>query len=190
MSDSSDRRSPDNHPAERASDKSFWALIRRYVGVGEMIAAVAVVIACIGTFTASNAASDAGKAQTTATGSLTTANRAAFAALRLAQEIQEGRRAGNGITCGIASAISEAGRELVVSSSSAPTPPKLEKFLQQFGYPSAAQRRAGALVAGSQYVSNISEEIQRKIGPKGAHLVKRDGTLDCKAVAALAHVPK
>lgn len=105
---------------------------------------------------------------------------------RTTAQIQEGRRAGQQITCAANAAVIDAGRSVITGHAPgkppAPPPRAVERTLRKLGYPPFAVRQQRAERAGDEYGRQIARAIQRATRVKG--LVKRDGTLDCKRLAA------
>lgn len=105
---------------------------------------------------------------------------------RTTTQIQEGRRAGQQITCAANAAVIDAGRSVITGHAPgkppATPPPAVERTLRKLGYPPFAVRQQQAERAGDEYGRQIARAIQRATRVKG--LVKRDGTLDCERLAA------
>lgn len=103
---------------------------------------------------------------------------------RVLREQIRGRHFAVGATCAGVSAISEAGRSIIVSSATAPET-AFTRHLEELGYPPLAVRLQQAREAGRKYVQNISRAIRRVVGP-GVKLVRPDGTLNCAELQVLA----
>jgi hypothetical protein len=97
--------------------------------------------------------------------------------------IQAGRREGQKATCAALSAVIDAGRTTITAGIPKPGSPltPLERSLRRLGYPPRAQRRAMAERAARQYGLAIAVAVARETGRTG--LVRRDGTLNCEALA-------
>lgn len=101
--------------------------------------------------------------------------------------VQEGRTTGSAISCAVISAFGQAGKEVISGSANAPEN-ALTIFLEQHGYPPQKARRQQAVAAGDAYIKSISDAIENKVGHKGDNLVKPDGTINCKKLAALSNL--
>lgn len=122
---------------------------------------------------------------------VTSADNASRQARRVARQNEQvlrdqirGRHFAVGATCAGVSAISEAGRSIIVSSATAPET-AFTRHLEELGYPPLAVRLQQAREAGRKYVQNISRAIRRVVGP-GVKLVRPDGTLNCAELQVLA----
>lgn len=102
--------------------------------------------------------------------------------------VQQGRIAGTKVTCAIASAISEAGRQTIEAQPFGESP--FIRFLERHGYPPASVRERQSQAAAAAYVSGISQRVERQIGHKSDGLINRDGTINCARLAAIAAVPR
>lgn len=102
-------------------------------------------------------------------------------------QIQTGRRIALGVSCATQGAIAQAGRLVIAGP---PTPPPLaqELALEHLGFPPFKIRHAAQQRQADAYVTGISVAIDRRIGHKGDHLVRADGTIDCTRYAALARL--
>lgn len=103
---------------------------------------------------------------------------------RVLREQIRGRHFAVGATCAGVSAISEAGRSIIIGSATAPES-TFTRNLEALGYPPRAVRLQQATEAGRKYVQSISTAIRRVVGP-GANLVRPDGTLNCDRLQVLA----
>lgn len=99
----------------------------------------------------------------------------------------KGRHFAVGVTCSAISAISQAGQQVL--SPPVPKGPKsrFERALERLGYPPPNRRRIQSELLARLYVEHISEAIQRQVGGRGAHLVRPNGTLDCRQLQRLAN---
>lgn len=114
-------------------------------------------------------------------------------------EIQQGRKATAEITCAISAAVVKAGRLTIVTSAEAPLPPKLDQFLQRYGYPSPSARKTAAEVTAADYTRAINEEVIRAVGAKAKDVLEpnlihgksnpRGGSLNCEKLRDVAHLP-
>jgi hypothetical protein len=97
--------------------------------------------------------------------------------------IQAGRREGQKATCAALGAVIDAGRATITAGIPKPGSPltPFERSLRRLGYPPRAQRRTVAERAARQYGLAIAVAVERETGRKG--LVRRDGTLNCEALA-------
>lgn len=108
-------------------------------------------------------------------------------------KVQTGRKAATGFTCAAASALAQAGREVVEQSNAqrkVPTP-KAEKLLLELGFPPLDQREAAAKATGRAYTHRITELVEQKAGvPRkiAASLIEADGSLNCARLRELAKV--
>lgn len=100
------------------------------------------------------------------------------------QAIQEGRRTATAVNCAVASAVISAGRKTITSAQ--PLPPRLERNLERFGYPTFEQRQAGARKAAAAYAQEILVAVANEVGRKSTELVHADGTLNCDAFQSVA----
>lgn len=119
---------------------------------------------------------------------------ASITASRQTDKIQEGRKVGSSLTCGVGSALTDGGQRFVAAQASNSLPPKLAEFLKHYGYPTKAQRRQQAGLAAAAYVQFIRQSIVDQVGEKARGIVVSDGhgavRFDCRKFAQLAKVPK
>lgn len=112
-------------------------------------------------------------------------------------EIQAGRQATTGITCAVSAAVVKGGKITIVSSAEAPLPPRLEAFLQRYGYPPRAERQKQAEAAGNAYTNLINREILRVVGVRASKVLEPEklpngkpnpdaGSLNCERLRAFA----
>lgn len=103
--------------------------------------------------------------------------------------VQKGRSDALKVTCAVQSAIAQAGKQVIVGSTTPPSPAQ-ERALENLGLPSFKVRQAQAAAAATGYVLSISTNIDKQIGSKGDHLVNKNGTLDCTRLAKVARIGK
>jgi hypothetical protein len=112
-------------------------------------------------------------------------------------EIQQGRKATAGITCAVSAAVVNAGRLVIVESSEQPLPPRLESFLEHYGYPPKGTREAQAALSAQAYTSNINREVVKAAGVNASSVLEpaklkngkpnpAAGSLNCERLRALA----
>jgi len=99
---------------------------------------------------------------------------------------KEGRRDALGVSCAISGAVINAGRNVILSSSLPPKPPRFERNLHRLGFPSRAELSKGAQIAATLYARSIAEAVQRQVHVTG--IVHKDGTIDCKRLREVARV--
>jgi hypothetical protein len=87
----------------------------------------------------------------------------------------EGRRTAVAITCGAVSAVIESGRASILAG--VQLPPKLERRLVSYGYPTKPERVVAARKAANAYSLGIASAVEKESGVQG--IVRRDGSLDC-----------
>jgi hypothetical protein len=100
----------------------------------------------------------------------------------LVHQIQDQRRQGAGINCGISSAIIEAGRATITNGGT--LPPKLERFLERHGFPPAPVRERQAAMTARRYAQSISTAVARSVGP-GSGVIRPNGSIDCARLRAI-----
>lgn len=110
---------------------------------------------------------------------------AAYSTVQLAGDVNDGRRQGIGITCGATNAVIHAGRATIGASSR--FPPQLERNLRELGFPPRQQRERAAEGAAQRYARSIASGVVRNAGRDARDVVRRDGSLDCDRLAAVAN---
>jgi len=111
-------------------------------------------------------------------------------------EIQEGRKATAGITCAVSAAVVNAGRLVIVQSSEQPLPPRLESFLEHYGFPPKGAREQQATLSAQSYTNNINREVVRAAGVDASSVLEpatkngkpnpAAGSLNCERLRLLA----
>lgn len=104
---------------------------------------------------------------------------------------QQGRATAVAIICAALDAEVAAGQHVIGT-----TPPEssFDRVLEKLGYPPRSQRVAAARKASALYASSINARVERELRQVGvgipAHLVRKDGTIDCKVMLSVANVPQ
>lgn len=106
---------------------------------------------------------------------------AAVGVFLLLARIQDSRRTGLGVSCGIASAVVDAGRA-VITGSSASSDPVFLRNLEKLGYPPKKVRDEQARQLAEKYTQVITDRVAKQAGAHTAREVLRGGRLDCAAV--------
>lgn len=109
------------------------------------------------------------------------------------REQRDGRKVGLGVTCGVLSGVTEAGRRTIEAGAMPATTPqglRFDRNLQRLGYPPVAARQAAASAAADHYVQLIVREVEQTSGVKGLVITKgsQRGKLDCKKLGRVAAV--
>lgn len=87
----------------------------------------------------------------------------------------EGRRIATATNCAAISAVIDAGRATIQGGT--PLPPRLQRELERYGYPTPEERKQAARLAAAAYARSITSRVQEFTGRKD--LVEKDGSLDC-----------
>jgi hypothetical protein len=102
------------------------------------------------------------------------------------KRVERGRHFAVGVTCAVESATAEAGKAVIEGSGAAPGNAAFLRNLEKLGYRPPAKAKPGHPGPGDLYVAQIAKQVQAQVGRKGARLIRKDGTLDCDRLEALA----
>ncbi len=113
---------------------------------------------------------------------------AAYALVTATQAIsrvEAGRKVGSAITCAATSAVIDAGRTTIKAGAYV-RPREFARALEDLGLPPQTTRERYAAIAADAYARNVSRAVLSGSGVRG--VVRRDGTLDCKALREAAKI--
>lgn len=99
-----------------------------------------------------------------------------------AADQREGRALAIDALCAATSGVINAGRATLTEQR---LPPRLERHLMRYGYPSREVRQAAAEESARRYGRMIASTVERQANIK-AHIAKPDGTLDCSLLKRAA----
>lgn len=102
-------------------------------------------------------------------------------ALRADSQQREGRDIARDFSCATTSAVIDAG--IATIKGGGQLPPRLQRELQRFGYPSRGERDTANALAAAAYARRVATKVQEFTGR--SDLVRPDGSLDCARLRAV-----